>query len=410
MLEICLIAVGAGGGAFAYFSHGSDSLLPSIVPDATALPTETERGPLFGSAPPRCASANDVHEATKDYLDLDVSDIKALVPTGICPSLEWSGCYIDAGVRELCIGLASPPSQPSVDLVQCNSATDSGCNSGIADMSIDVRRHDGNIKVKCAAGVRITLLGISLAVGVHCGRPRASISRSNGHPLGAVQGNWVNSLSGNVYDPAGRLGYAEFLGIPFALPPDNDETRWKPPRDPKPWLGVKSTIAFEKACYQKVGPYPTQSNRFSEDCLYLNVWTPRMPEEGLAARGLLPVQVFIYGGGGTKGSAGELCADPTCYSDLNLEVDDKTSWTTQNISDDNIVSCLVSARLRTPSLCRDLWRRMTAGLRRSAASRALRPEGACPEDVAGHDELPTGRLWLPRRGRPEVQRLGPRPH
>ena len=45
---ICLIAVSAGGGAFAYFSHGSDSLLPSIVvPDATALPTETERGPLF---------------------------------------------------------------------------------------------------------------------------------------------------------------------------------------------------------------------------------------------------------------------------------------------------------------------------------------------------------------------------
>ncbi|EOD06818.1 hypothetical protein EMIHUDRAFT_218935 [Emiliania huxleyi CCMP1516] len=42
---ICLIA---SGGAFAYFSHDSDSLLPSIVvPDATALPTETERGPLF---------------------------------------------------------------------------------------------------------------------------------------------------------------------------------------------------------------------------------------------------------------------------------------------------------------------------------------------------------------------------
>ena len=45
---ICLIAASASGGAFAYFSHGSDGLLPSIVvPDATALPTETERGPLF---------------------------------------------------------------------------------------------------------------------------------------------------------------------------------------------------------------------------------------------------------------------------------------------------------------------------------------------------------------------------
>mmetsp|Transcript_28129 Transcript_28129/g.92209 ORF Transcript_28129/g.92209 Transcript_28129/m.92209 type:complete len:487 (+) Transcript_28129:32-1492(+) len=41
---ICLIVVSAGGGAFAYFSHGSDSLLPSIaVPDATALPTERVR-------------------------------------------------------------------------------------------------------------------------------------------------------------------------------------------------------------------------------------------------------------------------------------------------------------------------------------------------------------------------------
>jgi len=42
---ICLIVVSAGGGAFAYFSHGSDNILPSIVLDATALPTE--RGPLF---------------------------------------------------------------------------------------------------------------------------------------------------------------------------------------------------------------------------------------------------------------------------------------------------------------------------------------------------------------------------
>jgi len=45
--------VSASGGAFAYFSHGSDSLLSSIaVPDATALPTETGRGPLFAPATP----------------------------------------------------------------------------------------------------------------------------------------------------------------------------------------------------------------------------------------------------------------------------------------------------------------------------------------------------------------------
>ena len=46
---ICLTAASASGGACAYLSHGSDGLLPSSIalPDATALPTETERGPLF---------------------------------------------------------------------------------------------------------------------------------------------------------------------------------------------------------------------------------------------------------------------------------------------------------------------------------------------------------------------------
>jgi para-nitrobenzyl esterase len=81
-----------------------------------------------------------------------------------------------------------------------------------------------------------------------------------------------------------------FLGIPFAAPPVGP-LRWKPPQPVAPWKEVKQTTAFGPRCMQ---PDIMKSVTFrdsgpSEDCLTLNVWTPKD-----AAK--LPVMVWIYGG------------------------------------------------------------------------------------------------------------------
>lgn len=101
-------------------------------------------------------------------------------------------------------------------------------------------------------------------------------------------GKITGKLSGE--DPVVTI----YKGIPYAAPPV-DQLRWKPPQPVKPWQGVKAMNKFGNTCLQRKGWGSNKS--MSEDCLYLNVWTPAKAENEK-----MPVMFWIHGGGFTGGS------------------------------------------------------------------------------------------------------------
>ncbi len=108
-----------------------------------------------------------------------------------------------------------------------------------------------------------------------------------------------------VIDGIDDSGVLIFRGIPYAAPPVGD-LRWKEPQPVRNWTGVREA--------KKFGPRPMQapifsdmvfrSDSVSEDCLYLNVWTPAKSDHDR-----LPVLVYFYGGGFLAGGASEIRYD-----------------------------------------------------------------------------------------------------
>ena len=101
-----------------------------------------------------------------------------------------------------------------------------------------------------------------------------------------------------------------FLGIPYAEPPEGDK-RFRKPFPKKPWS--RSTIfnatTLPNSCYQMIIEWFNNTGErmwipftpLSEDCLYLNIWTPINAKQQQKP---LAVMIWIYGGGFTSGSVG----------------------------------------------------------------------------------------------------------
>ena len=88
-------------------------------------------------------------------------------------------------------------------------------------------------------------------------------------PVGVDSG----MLQGRVED-----GLAIYRGIPFAAPPVGN-LRWRPPQPVAPWRGVRAASEYGRACMQS-NPAIANLPPPSEDCLFLNVWTPRPDARG----------------------------------------------------------------------------------------------------------------------------------
>ncbi|PAV74288.1 hypothetical protein WR25_24828 [Diploscapter pachys] len=108
------------------------------------------------------------------------------------------------------------------------------------------------------------------------------------------------AIKGQVFETDEGIRAEAYKGIPFAEPPVGD-LRWRLPVEKKSWRGVRDALNYSSACIQfhDFG-YKIKYNQ-SEDCLYLNVFTPNSSIRDP----LLPVLVFIHGGTFVSGSGSD---------------------------------------------------------------------------------------------------------
>ncbi len=141
-----------------------------------------------------------------------------------------------------------------------------------------------------AAGITLGAL-VAAAPAVAWRSARGQAAAGAGGPVAATANGAVRGLASGAVD--------EFLGIPYAAPPVG-ALRWQPPQPAASWSGVRDATQFAPHCPQVAGPFGEAST--SEDCLYLNVFTP-------TGGGRHPVMVWIHGGALVSGESNDY--DPT---------------------------------------------------------------------------------------------------
>jgi len=150
-------------------------------------------------------------------------------------------------------------------------------------------------RLRAGCVVAVSAVGVAATVlAAGTGGAAASPASGGANPIVRTDDGLVRGITAGTVD--------EFLGIPYAAPPTG-HLRWRPPRSPAEWQGVRDATQFGPSC-----PQPVQGNAtfppgpISEDCLYLNVYTPAHSGGDLRSsdEGGRPVLVWIHGGGLTE--------------------------------------------------------------------------------------------------------------
>ena len=115
-----------------------------------------------------------------------------------------------------------------------------------------------------------------------------------------------NTQSGSVIGIDNGKTY-QWLGIQYGSIPDTDY-RWKTAQEPVSWTGVKKAITFGDFCTQKGSLINSSlgiwnSTVGSEDCLNLNIWTPKTDNDEVVNSVKYPVMVWIHGGSNMSGNS-----------------------------------------------------------------------------------------------------------
>ena len=169
-------------------------------------------------------------------------------------------------------------------------------------------------RVRRAALFAVSAVSAATALGATGGGAVASPTSGGANPIVRIDDGLVRG--------ADVAGVDSFLGLPYAAPPTGN-LRWRAPRPAAAWSGVRDATQFGPSCPQSTVHNPfLPPGPISEDCLYLNVYTPTVRDRGGDGR---PVLVWIHGGGLTVDGArnydgSKLAADGVVVVTINYRL------------------------------------------------------------------------------------------
>jgi para-nitrobenzyl esterase len=160
-------------------------------------------------------------------------------------------------------------------------------NRGGSEMKLPMRYRRNGIPWTAAVLMIVAISGYSIKA-VETGSPTQVVKTSNGPIRGRVDSR----------------GLYVFKGVRYGAPPVGD-LRFRPPRKPEPWTQVADASQYGARAIQASSGTTAEAGipGMSEDCLFLNVWTPGIDNKKR------PVMVWLHGGGFSSGSGGDAISE-----------------------------------------------------------------------------------------------------